>query len=312
MNLQATIQATSSIQIERFAQVEAIFSSIHARLRQHPAETAFVAFEVVGGDPEEPGRRRFVRFVATEERLLLDLPRSLFRGDDRARLLTANRGYWQAVDRPGDCHTPGTAAGDLRGDPLRQAWPWSEQPLACAELFWLLFDFWPTPETAELVAKGFAISGPDLERTAWGETPLAGRREHRLHSAPDPAGAPAREPCPCCGRTPAPGAFDPNHPLDPLDPFDPTWREPDAKACRFCRQRMQEGILLIEVEDWGGGPPGEPRRTGRVACVAETGLRRCVRPVELLEHTLRKRYAFVSQAAWKSFGLAKAGRGELN
>ena len=69
-------------------------------------------------------------------------------------------------------------------------------------------------------------------------------------------------------------------------------------------------ILLIEVEDWGGGPPGEPRRTGRAACIAEAGLRRCVRSAELVEHTLRKRYAFVSQAAWKSFGLAGVGEGE--
>ena len=70
---------------------------------------------------------------------------------------------------------------------------------------------------------------------------------------------------------------------------------------------MQEGILLIEVEDWGGGPPGEPRRTGRSACVAESGIRRCVHPPELADHTVRQRFAFVSQAAWKSFGLAKAG-----
>ncbi len=32
----------------------------------------------------------------------------------------------------------------------------------------------------------------------------------------------------------------------------------------------------------------------------------------LVEQTLRKRYAFVSQAAWKSFGLAGVGEAEVN
>jgi hypothetical protein len=124
-------------------------------------------------------------------------------------------------------------------------------------------------------------------------------------SSPNTQPNDARQPaaCPCCGLA---------EPQRTVDPSDSKGRDPDETPCRFCRERMKKGILLIEVEDWGGGPPGEPRRTGRAACIAEAGLRRCVRSPELVEHTLRKRYAYVSQAAWKSFGLAKAGEGEVN
>lgn len=120
---------------------------------------------------------------------------------------------------------------------------------------------------------------------------------------PDEGRRPAAEACPCCGNPQA---------RQTQGPADPSRRESGETPCPFCRALMRKGILLIEVEDWGGGPPGEPRRTGRVACVDESGIRRCVRPLELAEQTLRQRHAFVSQAAWESFGLAKAGAGELN
>ena len=124
-------------------------------------------------------------------------------------------------------------------------------------------------------------------------------------SSPNTQPNDARQPaaCPCCGLLRA------QHTVAPLDSQR---RDPDAPPCRFCRERMKKGILLIEVEDWGGGPPGEPRRTGRAACIGEQGLRRRVQSEALVEQTLRKRYAFVSQAAWKSFGLATAGEREVN
>ena len=118
----------------------------------------------------------------------------------------------------------------------------------------------------------------------------------------DEAREPAAAACSCCGNPQSQRSF---------DPVDSQGREPDATACPFCRALMRKGILLIEVENWGGGPPGgEPRRTGRVACVDESSILRCVRPRALAEETLRQRRAFVSQAAWESFGLA--GTGELN
>lgn len=84
----------------------------------------------------------------------------------------------------------------------------------------------------------------------------------------------------------------------------------DKVPCDKCLEMMQMGVILISVKD--GEENDNPYRTGGWVVVTEDFVRRVVQPVELLEHILMRRMAFVPDTVWEHMGLpneADVGQG---
>src|SRR3972149_1031265 len=64
----------------------------------------------------------------------------------------------------------------------------------------------------------------------------------------------------------------------------------DKEPCEECKGWMEQGIILIEVEEPRPGEnPENPRRLGGFVVVTEDAIKRMVQPPELVEHLLKRR-----------------------
>ena len=75
--------------------------------------------------------------------------------------------------------------------------------------------------------------------------------------------------------------------------------------CDTCRGLMEQGILLISVDEAKSLDKGNPWRTGGWVVVREEVVRRLVQPPELVEAICKQRVAFVPDDAWDKLGLPR-------
>jgi hypothetical protein len=70
--------------------------------------------------------------------------------------------------------------------------------------------------------------------------------------------------------------------------------------CATCQEYMQQGVVLVEVQDGKPVPNLQPRRTGRIAVVTAEAFDRIFTPSSLRAHG----WAFVSATVWAAVGLS--------
>ncbi len=92
-------------------------------------------------------------------------------------------------------------------------------------------------------------------------------------------------------------------PGDQEAPRDAVW---DKEPCDKCAGYMEQGIILISVDEKRSKDPQNPYRTGGWAVVTEDFIRRIVQPPELADGICKVRVAFVPDVAWQMLGLDKA------
>ena len=72
----------------------------------------------------------------------------------------------------------------------------------------------------------------------------------------------------------------------------------DREPCHTCKELMGQGVMLISVRD-----DDDSYRTGHLCVVRDEALRRMITPEALADEIIRKRVAFVPDAAWTALGL---------
>lgn len=82
----------------------------------------------------------------------------------------------------------------------------------------------------------------------------------------------------------------------------------DKDPCDKCKGYMEQGVILISVDEAKTDDPDNPYRTGNWCVIKDEAIRRMVQPEELAEHILEKRVAFVPDDAWAALSLPQ---GEL-
>lgn len=75
----------------------------------------------------------------------------------------------------------------------------------------------------------------------------------------------------------------------------------DKVPCSKCKELMAQGVMLISVKD--GAEGDNPYRTGRMCVIKDEAIRRMVQSPELADEIIRKRVAFIPDAAWAALGL---------
>ena len=89
-------------------------------------------------------------------------------------------------------------------------------------------------------------------------------------------------------------------PHDEAAPSKTVW---DRRPCKTCQGHMQRGIILISVTNNADGD--NPYRTGGWCVVTDTAIQRIVNTPAVLADILRRRAAFVPDAAWDKIGLPR-------
>ena len=80
----------------------------------------------------------------------------------------------------------------------------------------------------------------------------------------------------------------------------------DREPCDKCKELMQQGIILISVDEKKTGEDRDnPWRTGGWVVVRDEALRRWISTPELLEDILKRRVAFLPDGAWDLLGLPR-------
>lgn len=77
----------------------------------------------------------------------------------------------------------------------------------------------------------------------------------------------------------------------------------DHEPCDECAGYMQQGVILISVDESKTTDKKNPWRTGGWVVVRDDFIRRVFNPPELVEHVLTKRVAFMPDDAWCMLGL---------
>lgn len=81
----------------------------------------------------------------------------------------------------------------------------------------------------------------------------------------------------------------------------------DMEPCEKCAEYMKLGVILISVKDEEPKDPMNPYRTGGWVVVKPEFIQRVVTPDSLAENILKKRMAFIPDAAWNKLGLPPVG-----
>ncbi len=76
-------------------------------------------------------------------------------------------------------------------------------------------------------------------------------------------------------------------------------REP----CPACKVLMEQGVMLISVDEKRTTDRDNPFRTGKIAVIRDSGIARMITNAELLADILEKRVCFVPDDAWAKLGL---------
>jgi len=79
----------------------------------------------------------------------------------------------------------------------------------------------------------------------------------------------------------------------------------DKRPCDKCKGFMEQGIILISVDEAKTTDPQNPWRTDGWVVVKEEAVRRMVIPPELVEHICKSRVCFVPDDAWDKLGLPR-------
>ena len=79
----------------------------------------------------------------------------------------------------------------------------------------------------------------------------------------------------------------------------------DHEPCDKCQAHMEQGIVLISVDENQSSDMQNPYRTGGWCVVREDFVQRVFSPPELVEQVLRKRMAFLPDDAWDMIGLPR-------
>ena len=82
------------------------------------------------------------------------------------------------------------------------------------------------------------------------------------------------------------------------------------EPCDKCKGYMQQGIILISVNEKLTKDMQNPYRSGGWCVIKEEAIRRMLQPGDLLNDILKKRMAFVPDNAWDALGLPRAGKGD--
>ncbi len=77
----------------------------------------------------------------------------------------------------------------------------------------------------------------------------------------------------------------------------------DDQPCQSCEDLMKQGIMLISVDEGKTTDMRNPYRTGNMCVLRDEALERLINSRELFEQIVKKRVAFVPDAAWALLGL---------
>lgn len=77
----------------------------------------------------------------------------------------------------------------------------------------------------------------------------------------------------------------------------------DHDPCPECEKLMEQGVILISVDETKSTDRQNPWRTGGFAVVRDEAIERLVKPPELAQRILKVRMAFLPDEVWKALGL---------
>ena len=77
----------------------------------------------------------------------------------------------------------------------------------------------------------------------------------------------------------------------------------DHNPCPECAKLMEQGVILISVDEKKSTDTKNPWRTGGFAVVRDEAIERMVKPPELRDEILRTRVAFIPDEVWSALGL---------
>jgi len=78
----------------------------------------------------------------------------------------------------------------------------------------------------------------------------------------------------------------------------------DQEPCEKCKDHMKQGVILISVDESRSEDMKNPHRTGGWCVVRDEALD-FIQPDELREDILKRRVAFIEDAAWDEIGLPR-------
>ena len=77
----------------------------------------------------------------------------------------------------------------------------------------------------------------------------------------------------------------------------------NKEPCDKCKGYMEQGVILIEVDESKTTNMNNPWRTGRLSVVTENFIRRIFQPPELVEDVCKRRMAFIPVDTYELLGL---------
>lgn len=79
----------------------------------------------------------------------------------------------------------------------------------------------------------------------------------------------------------------------------------NSEPCDECKGHMEQGIILISVDEEKTEDMQNPWRTGGWVVVKEDFIKRVFQPEELVKDVLKRRMAFMPDDAWDLIGLPR-------
>lgn len=79
----------------------------------------------------------------------------------------------------------------------------------------------------------------------------------------------------------------------------------DKEPCSQCKELMEQGVILISVDEDKTEDMNNPWRTGGWCVVKEDFIKRVFQPKELVQRVLEQRCAFMPDDAWDMLGLPR-------
>ena len=80
---------------------------------------------------------------------------------------------------------------------------------------------------------------------------------------------------------------------------------PNSEPCDECKGYMEQGVILISVDEARSDDRQNPWRTGGWCVVRDEFVTRVFEPGELVEQVLKQRVAFMPDEAWDILGLPR-------